>query len=311
VSSKGHDSLFLHPLSLGLALLTVVLWGGNAVANRYALDTIPPIAVGGLRFGMAALFMVGWCLFERSPLMLKTARHWWAAFVLGVLLYLQISTFQIGLDQSSSSHASLLVNSYIFWVAGWEHFLVRTNRLTWWQLLGLAFAAGGCSALLLSVDTSATTEIRDPVTFQGDLILVLSGFTLAIKIVLTKWAVQGAPVAGTMLWHNVFGTVLFLLTSLLVEDHSTMQLTPVSVSALLYCGFAVSGFCFGANAWLLKRYGASQVSVFSFGSPVFGVILGVMMRGDPVTSWLVASVVLVGLGILLVNLTRPTSPDKE
>src|SRR5262245_3722782 len=58
------------PAAVGLSLLTAALWGGTAVGSRFALDALPPIAVGGIRFTLAAVFMIGWCRWERSPLTL-------------------------------------------------------------------------------------------------------------------------------------------------------------------------------------------------------------------------------------------------
>lgn len=313
MSGNSRDSLIHHPVSFLLAATTVTLWGGNAVAGSFAVDTIPPIAVGGIRFAMATLFMLAWCWWEKSPVMLH-GKQWSTAWWLGALLFLQIATFHLGLDRTSSSNASLHVNSYVFWVAAWEHYIAHTNRMRWWQLMGLLLASIGCATLLFNPAnapaSAAGSQIRDQVTLAGDLILLLSGFILAIKIMVTKRAVQDAPVAAMIMWHNLAGTVLFALTSWLMEDHAQTHFTPVSTAALLYSGFIVSGFCFGVNAWLLKRHGASQVSVFSFATPLCGVVLGVLLRGDQLTPWLFAAGLLVGAGILLVNLV-PSRPLAE
>jgi drug/metabolite transporter (DMT)-like permease len=81
------------------------------------------------------------------------------------------------------------------------------------------------------------------------------------------------------------------------------------VWALLYSGFVVSGFCFAANAWQLRRHGASQVSVFSFTTPIFGVALGVLLRGDVLSPWLLVSGVAVAVGITMVNLKEETAAE--
>lgn len=298
------------PLSFGVACLTVVLWAGTAVGNRYAVDAVPPVAVGGIRFGLACIFMLFWCRIEGTPLLLQR-RHWKSAMVLGVLLFAQISLFNIGLAHSNSSHASLFVNSFVFWVTAYEHWIARTLKLRWWQTLGLFTAAAGCVILLRDDAPTGSAQPRDPATLYGDLILAASGFCLAIKILYTKHAVRNVSPGPLILWHDVVGTALFCAYSYCFEPPiSSWKLTWPSTWALLYVGLAISGFCFAANAWLLKRHSASQVSVFSFATPVLGVALGVMLRGDLMTIWLLIAGLCVAAGILLVNWS-PAKPAEE
>jgi len=56
--------------------------------------------------------------------------------------------------------------------------------------------------------------------------------------------------------------------------------------------------------WLLTRYLAGRLAVFSFLAPLFGVVFGVMILGEPMTPWFAAAALLVGAGIVLVNLRR-------
>jgi drug/metabolite transporter (DMT)-like permease len=53
--------------------------------------------------------------------------------------------------------------------------------------------------------------------------------------------------------------------------------------------------------WLLTRYLAARLSVFSFMTPLFGVLAGVAVLGEPLTSSFVGAALLVGAGIVLVN----------
>ncbi|MFG0332316.1 MAG: DMT family transporter [Maioricimonas sp. JB049] len=286
-------------LGAALALLTALLWGGTAVSNRIAVDTLPPVFVGGVRFGLATLFMVAWCRLEGSPIAITRAQIR-PVSILGLLLFLQISTFNWGLAGSNSSHGTLIVNTFVFWVAGIEHFFLRTYRLRAVQLAGLMLAAGGVVLLLATTGEDAASQ-RDVPTLAGDLFLVLSGFLLAIKVVFTRSAVRQINSGTLILWHDLIGTVLFFAYAATFEDFSGASAPPSVVAALLYAGLAVSGFCFAAQAWLLRHHSASQISVFSFATPVFGVAAGVMIRGDNLSSWLFLSGLCVAVGILLVN----------
>lgn len=321
------------------SLLLALLWAGTTVTAREAVDRVPPLAVGGIRFGLAAVFMLAWCRWEGVSIGIRRT-DWRPAIVMGVLLFLQIATFNWGVAWSNSSHATLLVNTYIFWVAAAEHFLTRTIRLTALQAIGLLIAAAGASLLFLdepaappaeaAVATGSTPSpdgavssplpfertglprslrregVRDEASLPGDLLLALSAVLLAIKVLYTQHAVRSVPPGTLILWHDVIGTALFFVTSYAWEReswHPDPWTTPI-VLALLYNGLVVSGFCFAAHAWLLRRYSASSVSIYSFATPVFGVVLAVLLRGDPVSQWLILSGVLVAAGIALVNAPR-------
>ncbi|MFV0443640.1 MAG: DMT family transporter [Planctomycetaceae bacterium] len=308
------------PLGVGgglFVLLLALLWGGTSVTARDAVDLVPPLAVGAIRFGLAALFMLGWCRWEGVSIGLKQ-QHLWPAFIMGVLLFLQIATFNWGVAWSNASHASLLVNTYIFWVAGWEHFVSHAMRLNRWQGLGLIVAAVGASLLMLEtpavpINGAPAAEDRvgpqDTVTLAGDLMLMLSAAILAAKVLYTKHAVRLVPSGTLILWHDIIGTGLFVVASAAFEFDRwpTSGWTPRVVLSLLYAGLVVSGFCFAGHAWMLRRHSASSVSVFSFATPVFGILLAVLLRGDILSGWLLLSGLLVAIGIVLVNASK--SPE--
>ena len=84
--------------------------------------------------------------------------------------------------------------------------------------------------------------------------------------------------------------------------------TQHAVWSLLYQGFAVAGLCFAIQARLLEKHSASSVAVFSFATPLFGILFAVLFRGDPLSPWLFVSGIAVATGILLVNLRLTPQP---
>jgi drug/metabolite transporter (DMT)-like permease len=142
-------------------------------------------------------------------------------------------------------------------------------------------------------------------TLAGDLLLLLSALLLAIKVIYTKHAVRTVPPGTLTLWHDVIGVALFIGWSAAFEHADWRRVDAATVWALLFVGVVVSGFCFAAQAWLLQKHSASLVSVFSFATPVFGVLLAVLLRGDVLSPWLLTAGVSVAVGILLVTLRGP------
>lgn len=287
-----------------LVLLTAALWGGTPVAVSYSLDELPVIAVAGMRFALAAGFMLFWCRLEGSGLRLHAGESV-PAVVAGVMLFGQILLFTLGVHVSNSSHATLLVNTFIFWVALIEHFVTRNDLLTVRKTTGLLLATSGVVLVLWGTGELefrlGTTGGPDAPSLTGDLFLLASALVLGIKIVYTRHVVQRMDPGKLILWHDVVGVMLFAAASAILEDVRAEQFTLPAVLGLLYQGVVIGGFCFAVQAWLLRHYSASQVVVFSFATPLFGIVLAALFRQDELSAWLFAAGVCVAVGILIVN----------
>lgn len=289
--------------SVALVLLTVALWGGNPVATRYSTDALPPITVSGLRFFLATLLMIGWCWVERVPFRLRSDQLT-PVLVAGVLLFAQISLFTIGNGMTSSSHTSLYINTFVFWVVLLDHFLLMSDRLTARKLYGLLLAGGAVLLLLWHTGRYVERTQHDQPTLAGDAVLLFSAFLLGVKFVYTKLALKIIGPTELIFWHDVVAVALFALTGWMLEDVCWGNVTWPAWLGLLYQGLLVGGVCFALQAHLLKHHSASRVAVFSFLTPLFGMVLGWLFRGDQLSPWLLLAGAAVAGGIYLVNRTE-------
>lgn len=285
-----------------LVLLITVLWSGNPVAVRYSVDTLPPVYVAAVRFSLATLLMFFWCRAEGSRLRLAPGQAL-PCLLAGIGMFLQIATFNVGVTMSNSSHATMLINTYVFWVLIIEHILLRSAR---WQLrkfVGVALAAIGVVVVVTRSGGSAMGAVTSDVpTLRGDLILLSSAVILSIKTLFVKSALKKIEPGKLIFWQNLASVALFFTWSSLTETVDLSRVTTPTVIAIIYQGIFVGGICFAIQAVLLRRHAASQIAVFSFATPLFGVLLAVIFRGDPLTPWLFLAAACVAVGILLVNL---------
>lgn len=297
-----HHSSMPRPLDLRavlLVLLTVVLWGGNPAATRFSVDALPPITVAGLRFLMATGVMIAWCWIERVSF--RVTREQLVPIVIaGTLLFAQITTFTFGAAWTSSSHASLFVNTFVFWVVGLEQVFLRTDKLTASKALGLLVAAVGVSALLWPASSTAATQNDQP-TVLGDAMLLFSAFLLGVKFVYTKFALRVIGPTELIFWHDVVAVVQFAVAAAIWERPDFSHVTVPAALGLIYQGVLVGGVCFALQAHLLRQYSASRIAVFSFLTPLVGMVLGWWLRGDHLSVALLLGGVAVAGGIYLVN----------
>ena len=108
----------------------------------------------------------------------------------------------------------------------------------------------------------------------------------------------------TLFYQLAVSAAMLPLASLAMGEKGVVALTPLALASLAYQGAIVAFASYLAWFWLLTRYLAARLAVFSFLSPLFGVLSGVLVLGEPLTARFVLAALLVGAGIVLVNLRR-------
>ncbi len=94
---------------------------------------------------------------------------------------------------------------------------------------------------------------------------------------------------------------VFLVGGWLFDSAMITGPTASSLMALSYQAFVTASWGFISWNRLLKQYGATALNAFIFLMPVSGVLLGVVLLGEPLTAHLLAAIVLVVAGLLIIN----------
>ncbi len=294
----------LRPLSWPaglLALLCAALWGGVAVGSSFAQDGFPPLLTGALRFFLGGAVIALWLLSRSVPL--RVPRHEWRPILwTGAIVWLQIALFHWGVGLTSSSHTSVLIGTNPLWIPLLAHLCLPGDRLSPRKALGVLAATAGVVLVMGSAEGErASAEQLDPATLVGDAVVLASAWLLTVKIVYNKAVLHAVHPARLVLWSNLMAAAALLATSLALESWKEIRPTPAALGGLFYAGAVISGFCFAAWSWLLQRHRASQLSVFGFAQPLFGVGFGWLFRGDALSPWLLWGAAAVAAGIVLVT----------
>ncbi|MCP4189208.1 MAG: DMT family transporter [Planctomycetaceae bacterium] len=301
---SSDSSQPLNATSLSIVLLTSAIWGGTPVAVTFAAVSLPPIAIAAVRFSLGAIFMLFWCWIGRTPLRLGPGQLRISS-IAGILLFFQIATFNVGISWSNASHATILINTFVFGVIGIEHFVTRTDRLTLRKLQGLLLASASVIVMLtLDENRSNTKSQQDLPSLAGDLLLLFSAFLLSVRIVYVKYALRQIDPGTLMLWHDVIGVILFVVYSFMFEQIEPQRITFAAIIGLGYQGLLVAGLCFALQTQLLRKHSASQLSMFSFSTPLFGIFFAAIFRNDPLSPWLLVAGGCIAAGIYLVSTRR-------
>jgi drug/metabolite transporter (DMT)-like permease len=135
----------------------------------------------------------------------------------------------------------------------------------------------------------------------GDVMVLMSGLLLGARQVYTKKLTQYIHPARLLLWQAALSLPVFILLSAFLENQIPSGIRPDIVGAIFYQGLVVAGFCFLISVSLLRRYRASRLGVFGFVTPVVGVVFSDLLLGEAISPTLLASVLLVGIGVAIVN----------
>ena len=131
--------------------------------------------------------------------------------------------------------------------------------------------------------------------------VIAAALWAATTVVIRTTGLSRISASKTLFYQLAVSAAVLPVASVLLGEPGVMAVTPLIVVSLVYQGAIVAFASYLAWFWLLTRYLASRLSVFSFLTPLFGVAAGVLLLGEPVTATFLGAALLVGAGIFLVN----------
>ncbi len=292
-SRKGAD-LFLFQLML----LLCALWGSQQVAIKLAAADVVPLLQVALRSGIAAL-LVGLVLIWQRSWRGWLGCTWQGGLLAGTLFGLEFFFIAQGLRYTSASHMAVFLYTAPIFSALGLHLSLPSERLRRAQWLGIGLCFAG---VVTAFGVGANWSTLDRSVLLGDLLGLLAGLSWGMSTVVVRNSrLSDAPPALTLFYQLVAAFVLLLSCYLLFTDIEAPRWTPTAIASVLFQGVVVSFFSYLAWFWLLRRYLASNMAVFAFMTPMYGVTFGVLVLDEPLTLSFVIGSVLVLLGIGLVS----------
>ncbi|GIZ11839.1 DMT family transporter [Pseudomonas sp. NCCP-436] len=290
---KGAD-IFLFQVML----LLCAIWGSQQVAIKLAADDVAPMLQVALRSGIAAV-LVGLLLLWQRGWREWLGPTWLAGLLAGVLFALEFFFIAAGLRFTTASHMAVFLYTAPIFSALGLHFMLPSERLRLLQWLGIALCFSG---VVVAFGIGGNWGGLDASMLLGDALGLCAGMAWGMTTVVVRGSrLSEAPAGLTLFYQLGVAFVLLLAYALLVVDFSQLRWTPLAVGSILLQGVVVSFFTYLAWFWLLRRYLASNMAVFSFMTPLFGVSFGVLVLDEPLTLNFIIGAALVLAGISLVS----------
>lgn len=288
--------------AMGLMLMLCMLWGLQQVAMKATAPDMSPLMQVALRSGIAAL-LVGALMVWRGERFSLRDGSFWPGVVVGCLFALEYLLVGLGMRLTSASHMVVFLYTAPLFAALGLHWKLPSERLRPLQWLGIGVAFGGI-VLAFSGHAGGAQRGASPLNADmllGDALGLLGGMAWgATTVVLRSTKLGQAPATQTLLYQLVAAAVLLLPAAMLMGQ-AEIRPTAMAWGNLAFQAVVVSFASFLLWFWLLKKYLASQLGVFSFLTPLFGVAFGVWLLGEPLEPRFVAGAGLVLAGIVLVS----------
>jgi drug/metabolite transporter (DMT)-like permease len=284
-------------IPLSAALFTgflCTLFGANAVAIKYSLSGIGPFTAAGLRFSIAAAAIYFWARFTGRPFALRKGQAF-QLLIISVVFTLQLGLLYLGLEKTSASRGTLMVNLQPFFLLLLAHWFIPGDRITRKKILGLIMGAAGM-VLVFSGKKGITSDVQ-----IGDLMILITAFLWAVNTVYTKRIIHLFSPFQMVFYPMLFCIPIFLLAGYFWDAEMIIHLDGKVLVALLYQSLVTASFGFVAWNTMLLKYGAVALHSFIFIMPIAGVLLGGLVLGEPITWELLLALVLIVSGIVIVN----------
>ena len=287
----------LDALAVSLLLGCCLFWGFQQVLVKATIPDLPPVFQAALRFVGATALLWFWCRWRGVRLFERDASLW-PGLAAGCLFALEVACLYAGLQFSAASRLTVFLYTSPFWVAALLPIFVPSEKLRplQWFGLGLAFVAVGFA---LRDAWGATSPINQ---WRGDLLALAAGGLWGLTTIVMRSTSLTRVSAEKLLFYQVgVSAVVLPFLSLLLGEHwiwTFSAFAGVSLAVQTVIGAFAS---YLAWMWMLGRYPATKISAFVFLTPVFALLFGSLWLHEPVTLNLIASLVMVAVGIMLVN----------
>jgi drug/metabolite transporter (DMT)-like permease len=268
----------------------------NQIVIKLVNHGLQPVFMAGMRSALAVVFVGGW-LWYRGLLDRVRLSDLGPGLLIGTIFAVEFLGLFVALDLTTVGHASLIMYSMPLWMGLLGHFFLPGERATPVKALGLALAFCGTGWAISARGGASAGQV----SWLGDFCALLGAWGWAgTAFVARKTRLRLAGPEAQLFWMVAVSAPVLLLAAPffgpLIRDVTPMDW----VWLVLQAGVVVSGG-FVTWLWLLSVYPASTVASFSFLTPILAILLGHLVFGESLSMTLLASAVLVSVGILLIN----------
>lgn len=302
-----------------LAMVSCFLWGSATPAIKIgygmfsidSTDTASIILFAGTRFFLAGMLVVLFQSLLRRRFLAPQKGAFPSIFALSLAqTAVQYLFFYIGLAHTSGVHGTIISGTGGFISILMASLLFHYEKLTPAKLLGCI--AGFAGILIMNLSGQEAGSLFD-VSFFGEGFVFFSQISYAVSGILIKKFSGRFDVVMLSGWQFTLGGLLLIAAGIIGGGHIAFTDNWQAYLLLLYMAL-ISAVAYSVWGLLLQHNPISRVSIYTFLTPLFGVLLSAVFLGEweqAVSLKTLAALILVCGGIYVVNHKQskePTTP---
>jgi drug/metabolite transporter (DMT)-like permease len=281
-----------------------VIWGSTYLAIRYAVETIPPFIMGGVRFLISGAMLYLWARSRGAPR--PTRLHWRNAIIAGGFLLLGGNGAVVWAEQFvPSGLTALLVSILPFWLVIIEWIRPPRRRPSAAVLVGLVLGFIGIIVLVGPSDVGGHGDVMP----LGALVLILGSLSWAIGSFWSRDAQLPESGLLTTGMEMIGGGVLLLVVGTLAGEFSHLDIHGISNASafgLLYLITFGSLLGFTSYIWLLDKVSPARLGTYAYVNPIVAVLLGWAIAGERLSIRTGVAAAIVICAVALITTARST-----
>lgn len=292
------------------AFATIYLvWGSTYLAVRFAVETLPPFAMMGLRSLLAGVVLFGWGSWRGGGWPVR--REWVRALGVGALLFL-IGHGGLAWAQQRvpSGIASVVIATIPIWMTLIQAVTEGPGGVGPRAFVGIAGGSGG--VLLLAGPGGFLGS--GAIDLAGTVMLILAALSWSAGSAIARRDRSNRPVSTTTGMYLMSGGGLLFAASVLTGEPAMWSAGAVSLRSIVSLGYLIlfgSVIAFAAYGWLLKRASLSTISTYAWVNPVVALFLGRAIAGEALNARVAAAASLVLASVVLTLSSRGSGDDRK
>lgn len=284
------------------------IWGSTFLAISFAVETLPPLIMGGVRFllGGAILYALGRLCGSARP----QPANWSAAIALGSVMVLIASGGTVWAQQFvSSGLTAVLATTVPLWIVLLEWLRPGGSRPDFRIAAGLLGGFSGVVFLIAPGQGEAGQDIH--LVGVGVLLFTSVAWAAGSLYARTARVATSPPLATGM--QMLAGGAMLLVAGLTAGEGSRLNLSAVSTASWLATGFLVVStiVAFTAYNWLLTVDSPSRVATYAYINPVVAVLLGWQIAGEHLNGRAIIALGVILGSVAIITLPRAIAPAAD
>lgn len=307
-SATGGAKSAKTPSKLGLltAFAAIYLiWGSTYLAIRFAVETLPPFLMTGVRFVAAGLAMYVWARARGAG---RPGRsHWAAATLVGVLMLLfGVGGVSWAQQWVPSGAAALIVAVGPLWMVLVDWLFFDGERPDARVFIGILLGFLGVALLIGPEQLAGSGRI----SLAGAGAILVGTVTWSFGSLYSRGPrLPSSPVLAIGMEMIAGGIALLAVGTTFGEWQKVdpAGVTVLSVLSLAYLAVFGSIIALSAYLWLLKVDRPARVITHAYVNPVVAVFLGWALAQEPLNARTLAATAVIISGVLVIT-TRKQPP---